>query len=728
VPNPLQRLLADARAGLGAALIGAPQEINYGLLAIAPLGLAFAGQGIASAFYASALAALAYLILGAGRGQLAGPRPTLSLLVAGLFAALLERGVAAAVLPGAAMAAIGLAGLLLVLAGRLGLGQLFKYIPLPVLAGFTNGIAASLFLSAGKILLGLGFGLDHPWSLADLRPLGFIVGALTVAICLRPLRLPGVRHLPAVLQALVAASALHYLLTDYWGLGREPRIADWLPAQAGPAVPLLPGQWPMPAGPEWWLIGKFALAIAMAVALETLATAAHLDAETGQRSAGRAVLGRVGLTNLLLAPLLIPVAGSLGRSVALLSGGARSRWANVFYAGFLGALISLAFPLVAALPQAVIAGVLVAVARNMLGNGARQGLVEWRALRDGHERRRVAADWAVMLLVAAITVVDSFMMGLAVGTVAAMALFIRDQSRAVVRSVRFGDAVGSLRVRSGAAREVQRKYGKEIAVFEAEGILFFGSVERLVQRMDMAAKIAAEIIIDLRRVTSIDATATCLFRQIARQYKEQGCRLLLAHLPATGPLRQQLLVHGVAGEIPEQHWFEDLDMALEYAEDALLARHGFLDNAASRVDLLKTDLMTGLGAVDAAVVSGHLRPRDLAPGEALFRRGDGGDSLFLVMSGSLSIRLAQSEVGRYQRLTAFGAGAVLGEMALITGAPRSADVVADEWSALMELDNAALARLAGERPDIAMALLRNLSAVLADRLRDTTVQLSELSA
>ena len=64
-------------------------------------------------------------------------------------------------------------------------------------------------------------------------------------------------------------------------------------------------------------------------------------------------------------------------------------------------------------------------------------------------------------------------------------------------------------------------------------------------------------------------------------------------------------------------------------------------------------------------------------------------------------------------------------MALITGAPRSADVVADEWSALMELDNTALARLAGERPDIAMALLRNLSAVLADRLRDTTVQLSE---
>ena len=379
----------------------------------------------------------------------------------------------------------GWPGCLLLVAGRLGLGQLFKYIPLPVLAGFTNGIAASLFLSAGQILLGQGFGQGRPWSLADLHPVSFVVGVLTVVICLRPCRLPGVRHLPAVLQALVVASAAHYLLVGLFGLGHGPLIADWMPSPAGPAVPLVRWHWAELARGEWWLIGKFALAMAMAIALETLATAAHLDAETGQRSAGRAVLGRIGLTNLLLAPLMIPVAGSLGRSVALLSGGARSRWAHACYALCLGGLISLAFPLVAALPQAVIAGVLIAVARNMVGNGARQGLVEWRALQDGPARRRVAADWAVMLLVAAITVVDSFMMGLVVGTVAAMALFIRDQSRAVVRSVRFGDAVsspaGALPARP---REVQRKYGKEIAVFEVEGILFFGSVERLVQRMD----------------------------------------------------------------------------------------------------------------------------------------------------------------------------------------------------------------------------------------------------
>ena len=211
-------LLADARAGLAGALIGIPQEINYGLLAIAPLGLLFAGMGISAAFYVSALATLVYVALGASKGQIVGPRPTLVILLAGLFAALLKQGCLPASLPGAAVSAMAISGLLLLVAGRLGFGQLIKYIPLPVLAGFTNGIAALLVFSA--VPMALGIGMNHGWPSAfnQLHLGSFLVTGITVFICIKPFRFKWIRQVPSVLQAMLLATLLDTALVAVFGL------------------------------------------------------------------------------------------------------------------------------------------------------------------------------------------------------------------------------------------------------------------------------------------------------------------------------------------------------------------------------------------------------------------------------------------------------------------------------------------------------------------------------
>ncbi|MEN9479609.1 MAG: hypothetical protein RLZZ298_1004 [Pseudomonadota bacterium] len=720
-------LLADARAGLAGALIGIPQEINYGLLAIAPLGLLFAGMGISAAFYVSALATLVYVALGASKGQIVGPRPTLVILLAGLFAALLKQGCLPASLPGAAVSAMAISGLLLLVAGRLGFGQLIKYIPLPVLAGFTNGIAALLVFSA--VPMALGIGMNHGWPSAfnQLHLGSFLVTGITVFICIKPFRFKWIRQVPSVLQAMLLATLLDTALVAVFGLERGLNISDLAVSVLSPMLLIETLKWPGFSLESWLLIVKFALAMSMAAALETLATAAHLDSEEGERSSGQDVLRRLGLTNLILAPLMIPVAGSLGRSISVLSGGAQTRRTQVFYAFFLLLLILIAYSWLAQLPQAAISGVLIVVARNMVGNSVQQGLAEWRTASNIGDRKRAIADLLVMLLVALITVFDSFITGLAVGTIAAMGLFIRDQSRSVVRRVSFGDVSRSLRIRSAAARQLQEKYGKEIVVFEAEGVLFFGSVERLIQRIEMAAAIVSLIIIDLRRVSDIDATACRLLRQMARRYRDRGCHLLLSHLPPERRLHEQLLLRSVAVEIPAKYWFADLDAALEYAEDLLLVRHGFSDTALSKIDLDKSDLMTGLTALEISQVMIYLRPHRLLAGDHLFHQGDLGCSLFIVISGSLSIHLPQTTSGTQKRLIAFGPGAVLGEMAVITGAPRSANALADEDSELMELDNTVIERLGVDKPELAIAIMRNLSALLADRLRTTTLQFSQLA-
>lgn len=720
-------MLADARAGLTGALIGIPQEINYGLLAIAPLGLLFAGLGISAAFYVSALATLIYVALGASKGQIIGPRPTLVILLAGLFAALLKQGCLPVNLPVAAVAAMAISGLLLLIAGRLGFGQLIKYIPLPVLAGFTNGIAALLILSA--LPMALGASINHGWPLAfsQFHPSSVLVTGITVFICIKPFRFKWIREIPSVLQAMLLATLLDGGLATVFGLARGPNVSDIAVSVLNPIQLVEALKWPDFSLASWLLIGKFALAMSMAAALETLATAAHLDSEEGARSSGYDVLRRLGLSNLILAPLMIPVAGSLGRSISVLSGGARTHHAQIWYAFFLLLLILIAYPWLAQLPQAAIAGILIVVARNMVGNSLQQGLAEWRTASNVSDRKRAIGDLLVLLLVALITVFDSFITGLAVGTIAAMALFIRDQSHSVVRRVSFGNVSRSLRIRSAAARELQEKYGKEIVIFEAEGVLFFGSVERLIQRIEMAASIVSLIIIDLRRVSDIDATASRLLCQLAKRYRDRGCHLLLSHLPPERRLHEQLLLRSVAVEIPTKHWFADLDAALEYAENLLLVRHGFSDLALNKIELEKSDLMAGLTSPEIAELMTYLRPHRLLAGDHLFRQGDLGKCLFIVVSGSLSVHLPQTTSGTQKRLIAFGPGAILGEMAVITGAPRSANALADEDSELMELDNTVIERLGVDNPELAITILRNLSALLAERLRTTTIQLSQLA-
>jgi len=723
----MNRFFTDLRAGLSAAIIGLPQEVNYGLLAVAPLGAAFAGRGVAAALYGSALAVFILILLGAGAGRIAGPRPTLCILVAGLITTLLRQpGITPATLPIFVALTVMLAGLMLVAASRLGLGRLIKYLPVAVLAGFTNGVAGLLLLSALPLALGAGINAGGPaeW-LSHLQPAALAVAAVTVWLSMHPLRFSLLRHVPAIVQSLFCAWLLHLLLTRA-GLPAGPTLGDLLTGLPGPDILLTSLAMPSSLTPQLGIMLQFAAAIAVAATLETLATAASIDARLNERTSSNRELRRMGVTMMLLSPLGMPVAGSLGRSMTLLSNGAQSRAAQLCYVLSLLALALLGYALLALLPQAAIAGILITVACGMSGDSVRQAVSQLRAAGGRAERMRSTADFLVMLLVALITVVDSFITGMAAGIVSAMALFIRDQGRSVIRRVQFGSHCRSLRLRSPQAQAIQERHGSEIAVIEAEGALFFGSAEQLAKRVAALCNDATDIVIDLRRVSDIDATATHLLGQTARRLREKNCYLTLSHLPPGSRLRGILETRGLAEAIPSETWFADLDGALECAEDRLLARHGLADGVAGPLPLGRSDLATGLTPAQLGRLEGHLTPRLLQAGDIVFREGDTDKSLFIVMRGALSVRLQQPG-SNGKRLAAFGPGAIIGEMAMITGAPRSANAIADEETELLELDNKHLQYLEMHQPDTATALLRAIATILAGRLRNTTLQLRELA-
>lgn len=712
---------ADIRAGISAAIIGLPQDVNYGLLAAAPLGAAFAGHGIAMAVYASALTVMVTLLLGAGLGRISGPRPTICILLAGLFASLMHQpGFVPGVAPVYAALTVFLAGSALMIAASFGMGRFIKYLPVPVLFGFNNGIAAMLLISSLPLALGIGLnaGGISVW-LPHIHPAALLVAAITVWFNLHPLRL--LRHVPGILQALVFAWLLHRMLNGI-DIFAGPLLGDLV--RALPSAGELIGSFALPVF-SVAMLGialKFALAIAATAALETLATTASIDTRLCEKTQGDRELQRLGRTMICLSPLGMPVASSLGRSMSLLSAGALSRAANLYYLLSLLALALLGYRLIAQLPQAAIAGVLIVVAYQMIGHSVGLPLPG----RSSKTRGRDIADFIVMVLVVCITIVDSFMTSLAVGVISAMILFIRDQSRSVVRRVQSGNHCHSLKLRSAEARAVLLDYGQEIAVIEAEGTIFFGSAESLGERIEALGENAVEIIVDLRRVSDIDVTACLLIEQVARRLNEKGGQLILSHLTPERALYAHLIARGLGGKIPPDRWFADLDGALEYAENRMLVRHGVVIDSTQPVALSRSDLAAGLTFEQLKVLEGYMNRRQASFGERLFRQGDAGSSLFVLLRGSVSIHVPQCN-GHAKRLMTLGPGALLGEIGFISDTHRSADAIADEESELLELNFKCFHDLESEHPAIAVAVLRAISIALADRLRDRTEQVKELS-
>jgi len=718
---------ADFRAGANAAIIGLPQDLNYGLLAAAPLGAVLAGHGIAVALYASMLALLVTVLAGSGVGRLFCPRPTLSVLMAGLIVAILHiPGVTANEIPFYSMSTVLLSGLMLIAASAMGLGKIVRYVPVPVLSGYTNGVAAMLVLFSLPVALGAGLssGAFESW-MSHIHPAAVFVAGVTVLLALRPLRWSILRKVPGMLQAIASACLTHYLLEFQAGVEAGPLLGE-LVAELPPPGDLLaslalPGFVPS----AWILIAKFSGAIALTAALETLATSASIDGQRGERTSGDRELKRLGVTMACVSPLGMPVAGSLGRSMMLLSAGAASRRAHAYYLLVLAVLVLFGYFFVALLPQAAIAGILIVVARNMVGQSIHQMVREVREANDAVERSRGLADLFVMLLVAIITVADSFITGLAVGVVSAMALFIRDRSRSIIRRITYGNSSQSLKLRSPEARSIQMRHGSEIAVVEVEGILFFGSVDQLGERLEALRDKAREIIIDLRRVSDIDTTATRMLGQLAQRFRAKDCEVLLAELNPQRRLRGALIARGLPTWLPAEYWFTDLDSALEFAESRLLARYGWEEHAFEGLALERSDLAAGLSNDHLSILKNYLVPRRLKTGEVLFRKGDPGNSLYVVARGSLSVHLMQAD-GQTKRIAAYGPGAVVGEMAMLTGATRSADALMEADSELLELDGSKLKAIEDGHPHLAAELLRAIAIILASRLRDRTTQLREL--
>lgn len=729
-------LVAGALAGVVMLAI----EGSYGLIALAPLGSAYTPLAFVCGVLTAVLANAAMALSGSRGPLLGGSSAPLALLAPPLLVALLARPE----LTGAdgrpdtgllfALMSLGvlLAGVLMVLSWALRVGRAVRYVPYPVTAGFTCGVALLMTLAIAPVALGLAPGQAKlVQAIPMAKPLALLVSLATLAVALRPPR--WTRRVPRYLVALVAGTVLHYALAAALGSASLGPLLGRLPTDALPTTPLASLQ-------QWRAHGEliaavlpvllqFALAVVAVSSLQSLMAASVVDGLLRQRGDGERVLAVQGLANLVTGiGGGLPVGAALSRTKLAMDAGARGPLSRVAFAAALALAVTVGAVVLQHLPLTVIAGLFLASAWGLVDAWARHAAAQLvRALRAWQRPAPgLTMDFAVMLTVALTSALLTLAHGIALGVVLAMVAFIRKQSRAPVRATGFGDRRRSLKVRGTAASHLLQAHGRRIAVIDLDGALFFGTADVVTHAVEAAAREAEIVVVDFRHVNDLDVSGARGLAQAADELRQRGGHLLFASLDAQRSWARLLRDADAHGLWTEADFLPDADLALERAEDLLLARLSPLPDADRQLTLAETQLAAGLQAGECELLASMLVERRYAAGAAIFRRGDAGDALYVAVRGDVEIWLPASAAHCARRLVAFAPGVVFGEMAALQRQPRSADAIAGHDVVLLELGRAALDRLERDHPALLARLLLNLNLQLAQRVRSLSDELQAL--
>ncbi|MBL0226394.1 MAG: STAS domain-containing protein [Geobacteraceae bacterium] len=481
--------------------------ITVGLVAL-PLAMAFgisSGVTPQAGIYTAIIAGFLISALGGSKTQIGGPTGAFVVVIAAIVA---KHG-----LSGLLMVTM-MAGAILVFLGLTGLGNAVKFIPRPVIIGFTNGIAVLIASTQIKDFLGLRVDGKVPSEFIErmrfiaehLNKADFLAIAIAMASLAVILIIPRfTKRIPGSIIALLGATLCVGLL----GIPVETigskfgGIPTGLPEFQMPAfrmdliIPLLPS----------------ALTVALLAAIESLLSAVVADSMSNDRHNSNVELVAQGIANLTV-PLFggIPVTGAIARTATNIRAGARSPFSGMIHALTLLAVILFAAPLARFIPLATLAAVLFVVAYNM---------GEWREIPMILRLNR--KEISVWLITFVLTVVADLTIAVEVGMMLAALLYIYQVSRTTVVAPLTSEAIQN--ARSHIVQDLNIPH--YISIFHIQGPLLFGAAEKLSQLSYQLDDLQPIVILRMRYMTAIDATGLYAIEQFYEKLHESGRTLLL---------------------------------------------------------------------------------------------------------------------------------------------------------------------------------------------------------
>jgi SulP family sulfate permease len=480
--------------------------VTVGIVAI-PLAMAFgmaSGVTPQAGMYTAIVGGFIVALLGGSRVQISGPTGAFVVIVAGI--------VATFGLSGLLMVTM-MAGAILVLLGITGLGSAVKFIPRPVIIGFTNGIAVLIATTQLKDFFGLRFagnpseffarmrGLVQHASTFDPTTTILAVGSLALIVIVSRIapRVPGAIVALVAATAVVAIFHLHVdTIASRFGVipAGFPPIA--IPAfRADLILTLLPS----------------AFTVALLAAVESLLSAVVADTLTNEQHDSNTELVAQGIAN-LIAPLAggIPVTGAIARTAANVRSGGRTPVAGIVHSATLLAVVLFCAPLVSSIPLAALAAILMMVAYNM---------GEWHAI--GAIVRLDKASASVWFATCILTIVADLTLAVEVGMSLAALLYIYRISQTTTVSLVTPESVEADR-----AHALQdRHFPRYVSIVRINGPFLFGTTDKLLDRMADAAEKPPIVILRLRNMTAIDATGLHALLVLHGRLNRSGRTLLV---------------------------------------------------------------------------------------------------------------------------------------------------------------------------------------------------------
>jgi SulP family sulfate permease len=249
--------------------------------------------------------------------------------------------------------------------------------------------------------------------------------------------------------------------------------------------------------------------------------------------------------------------------------------------------------------------------------------------------------------------------------------------------------------------------GDEVQILLVNGFLFFGSANGLLELIRKRAETDPPrfLVVDLRRVTGVDSSAVVAFVKVMHLAEASGFELVFT--AASEAVRRQLARGGVA-ESEVVRFEPDLDRGLQRCEE------GLLRDEAVQAPEPDGDALAGM----PSGLRAHLERMELADGTVVIRQGESPDDVYVLASGRLRVETV-TERGTRMRLRTLRPGVVVGEVAMYSGVPRTADVVAETPSVVLKLSKDSIERMESEDPELAAALHRWLATTLAGRLGES---------
>jgi SulP family sulfate permease len=295
-----------------------------------------------------------------------------------------------------------------------------------------------------------------------------------------------------------------------------------------------------------------------------------------------------------------------------------------------------------------------------------------------------------------------------IGLVLAVVLFAINYGRTeLIHEVALGPTYHSNVDRSPGERDALRALGPRVQILRVSGYVFFGMVSGLLERVRLRVDDGPlrYLVLDLRRATGIDSSAVLAVRKVAQIAEASGFELVLTDVPE--PVMTQLELGGVVAVDGVVRFEPDLDRGLQVCEDGLL---GDASGVADEPGVALAGMPAGLSV--------YASRESLAAGAVLIHQDEPPDDVFVLESGRLQVEMVTPE-GTRMRLRTVLPGVVVGEIALYTGIPRTADVVAETASVVLRLSRTSIEQMERAEPELAAALHRWLATTVSERLTDT---------